>query len=260
MSSTNANNVNWPVADVIDDLPPPASLAESIGDLMYYDTTNHVVKPFSAKTTLATEELDQADVARYFVGVANSARISTQTDATGSMRVITDRVFEFPCVSSTFEVGDLVGPTWNGGASLVDQTVAKVSFPHLAIGMVVKRYSSATTTVKVRLTGKFLMQMLEPRGIGSMQGTSSAAGADADTTLTVKSAPIQVVVLTAARNYTLPAAAQSPGLMFFFVNNSAGAFSVVVKDAGANTIATIAQNKRGIVWCDGTNWFGGPTA
>lgn len=260
MSTANANLIQWPVGDLNDDLTPPASLAESIGDLLYYDAANHVVKPFSAKTTLASEALDQADAAQYFVGVANSARIATQTDSTGSMRVVIDRIFEFPCVSSTFEPGDLVGPTWDGGAALVDQKVAKVTKPHLAIGEVLKRYSSATTVVKCRLMGRFLDPLREPRGIGGMQGTSSADGADADTTLTVASSPIQKIVPTAARTYTLPAEAQSAGLQFFFVNNSAGAFSITIKDAAANTICTVAQNKRAIVFCDGAKWYGGAFA
>jgi hypothetical protein len=260
MSTSNANLVNWPIADVIDDLPPPASLAESIGDLLYYDAATGTVKPFSAKTTLASEVLDQIDAAAKFVGVSNSARIATQTDTTGQMRVITDRVFEFPCPSQTFDVGDYVGPTWNGGAALVDQFVTKVARRSLSIGRVVKKYGSATTLVKCRLLGRISQPHPTIPGIGGQQGTDSAVFPDADTALTVGSAPIQVGVPTAARVATLPAEAQSAGLMFFFVNNSAGAFSITVKNAAAATIATIAQNKRGIVWCDGTTWFGGAFA
>ncbi len=261
MSATPANLNHWPVTNESQDTPPSASLAMAPGDLMYYDAATDTVKPFSAKTTLASEVLDQAAIAQLFVGVSNTQRRSDDTGVATAPRIISDEIWEFPCVSGTFEAGDLVGPSWNGGAALADQVVAKVSLPFLAIGVVQKPYTAATTKVKVRLTSRFVIPGNKAReGFGCFQGTGSAAGADADTTLTVASAPIQIIVPTAARNYTLPAAAQSAGLQFVFVNNSAGAFAVTVKDAAAATIATVAQNKRAVVWCDGTNWYGGAFA
>ena len=62
--------------------------------------------------------------------------------------------------------------------------------------------------------------------------------ADADATLTVDTPPIISMTGTASRNITLPAAtADMRGLTFIFVNSAA--FTIVVKNASAATIATV---------------------
>ena len=57
------------------------------------------------------------------------------------------------------------------------------------------------------------------------------------------------------RDVTLPAAADSGGRIIFIVNAADGAEDLTVKD-GATTVITVSQNERGIVWCDGSNWYG----
>ena len=257
MGTTNGNFQRWPLdEELVLTAQGAASIARSPGDLLYYDSSSHSAKPFSSLAALGSEALDQAAVAPNFLGVSNAQHLSTDANADDA-RIIDDQVWLFPCVSSTFEIGDFVGPTRNSGAALVDQVVAKVTNPFLAIGQVQERYASAVTNVKVRLRKRYLDDWIGV-GFGFFgQGNVAAhAMADADTTLLVSDLFIQTQVPTAARNVTLPAEAQSKGKAFLIVNNSAGAFSITVKNAAAATIQTVAQNKCAIFFCDGTTWFG----
>lgn len=250
-----------PVAESIQEFPAPASLGIEVNDLMYWDAGNSVAKPASSQADKLSEALNQAEFARNFIGISNSARQATDTVA-GVVRVQTDGLFQLPCVSSTFEVGDLLGADEAAsGTALEDQQVRKVLFPHLAIAVVTQRYASATTRVWCRLLSRRAHDLANRfHGVGGFQGHGSTALADANVTLTVDHNPICAQIPTAHRDITLPTEAQSAGLMFFFANNSAGAFNMVVKNAAAATLATIAQNKRGIAWCDGTTWFAAPFA
>ena len=148
-------NVHWlkkPVAEQVQEFVADASLAIDIGDLMYH--TGDDAKPASSQTDQGSEHLNQQEFAKNFIGVSQSARLSTQTTA-GVVRVQTDGLYEFTCTSATFEIGDLVGADEaSSGTALEDQSVKKVTAPHLAIGVVVKRYSSATTKVWCRLKGR----------------------------------------------------------------------------------------------------------
>ena len=57
-----------------------------------------------------------------------------------------------------------------------------------------------------------------------------------------------------ARDVTLEASASSTGLVRFIVNAADAAENLVVKDDGAATIATLAQNRAGLFHCNGTAW------
>ena len=60
-----------------------------------------------------------------FAGVAMQASRSGDTQP---IRVATTGVFEFDCVSTTLEVGDMMGPDENAaGTALLNQTVIKVA-------------------------------------------------------------------------------------------------------------------------------------
>lgn len=59
-----------------------------------------------------------------------------------------------------------------------------------------------------------------------------------------------------SRNVTLPAVATSTGYEFFIKNSSTTAVNLVVKNAAASTIVTVAQNESAYVWCDGAAWYG----
>lgn len=169
-----------PTGDAIQEFVADASLAIDIGDLMYLATDD--AKPASSQADQLTEPANQALFAKNFLGVANSKRLSTDA-AAGVVRVQTDGYYEFPCASSTFEIGDLVGASEQGsGTALEDQVVEKVTHPNLAIGVVVKRYGSATTKVWCRLMSRVCERIgdrtpptaTSVAGAGNSQGTAAA--------------------------------------------------------------------------------------
>src|SRR5262245_12583849 len=145
----------WRPGDINAEFTPKASLAVNIGDLLYWDAANNVPVPFSGLADQGSAAKQQARLASLFVGVGNSARLSSDFTTSTPLRVLVDGIWEFACDSATFAIGDYVGASYNVNVAR-DQQVAKVSFRHLAIGRVVKRYTSATTKVKVRLMGRYL--------------------------------------------------------------------------------------------------------
>ena len=56
------------------------------------------------------------------------------------------------------------------------------------------------------------------------------------------------------RNITLPAEADSNGLMYIIVNTADNAEDLTVKDDAAATVGVIGQNEIGLLFCDGTTW------
>jgi hypothetical protein len=68
------------------------------------------------------------------------------------VRVATSGVFEFDCLSVTAEVGDLWGVDEDGsGVALLNQTVAKVATPNLAIGRGARRINPAAVRALVEI-------------------------------------------------------------------------------------------------------------
>lgn len=126
----------------------------AIGDLLYLDTDD--AKPAGDQSDGGTEAANQETFANKFLGVAMQRSKSGETD---DIRVATSGVFEFPCPSSTFEVGDLIGPSENSdGDALLDQQVERLAvhdagadLAKRAIGRCAKRASSAVTTVLVEI-------------------------------------------------------------------------------------------------------------
>ena len=143
-------------------LPVPASTQISIGDLLYW--TGTYAQPLSSYTGNGNAVVDQASIAAAFVGVAQQGRIAAQTTAGGypdypinGIVIGTDLVYEASCASNTFECGDLVGIVSDGtsaAGAISDQSVVGVANENLAIGYVIQKYSSATTSVRVRILGK----------------------------------------------------------------------------------------------------------
>lgn len=60
----------------------------------------------------------------------------------------------------------------------------------------------------------------------------------------------------AARTVTLPAEADSKGLVFVISNEADAAEIITVQDDATNAIVTPTQNEAAIVFCDGTSWSG----
>lgn len=242
-------------------LPAPASTVIEVGDLTWWDSANELVKPASSQADAGSEVLNQLDFARNFAGVSNQQRISGQTTA-GTLTVLQEGVFQYPCPATDWAAGDLIGASENaGGDGLEDQQVEKVTSPALAIGVCIEGTAAGATLVKGFFAGKVLHNALTrlDRGIGNFQGQAATTLADAAVVLTVDANPVLNMVPTAARNVDLPAEAKSKGLLFFFTNNSAGANTVTFRSSAAGAIkgnGAVPQNKTGIFWCDGTNWNG----
>lgn len=173
---------NWAISDVNAEFTHKASEATSIGDLLWYDASNHCLRSAANYTDAGAAAPTQAGFAAVFAGVSNSAQLSTDATAE-NCRCVIDRAFEYPCVSNTFAVGDYVTVAYSSG--LVSQQLDKTTDPALAIGRVVKEYQSATTAVKVRLTSTVLVGKLMNAGDGpsaafaqwqQAQGAAPSAG------------------------------------------------------------------------------------
>lgn len=75
-------------------------------------------------------------------------------------------------------------------------------------------------------------------------------------TLIKESPTIQMLDPDGARTVTLPAEADSDGLIFMISNEADAAEIITVEDDGTNTIVTPTQNEAAIVWCNGVTWSG----
>ncbi len=118
-----------------------------IGDLLYEDGGN--VKSAPSQADQGTLVANQETFHDSFIGVAMQSSPGTAAE---TIRVATSGVFEFPCASATFQVGDLIGSTEEGtGGQLVAQEVIGVATENLAIGRCVKQVSPAADKVLVDL-------------------------------------------------------------------------------------------------------------
>ena len=114
-----------------------------IGDLVYLDVAT--AKPASSQTDQGSLASNQELFHDNFLGVAMQR---SPGDSTTPIRVATSGVFEFECVSTTFEIGDLIGATEDTlGTELESQAVEQVGAENLAVGRCVKRVETASTSV-----------------------------------------------------------------------------------------------------------------
>ena len=119
-----------------------------VGDLVWLDTDD--VKPatsFTWDTNLATT---QAAFAATFLGVAQEASASGSTGEI-SVDVSPLAVYELDAASSTYEIGDPLGPDQTGSgssATMMDQQLES-AVPASAVARCVKRRATAGTSVEV---------------------------------------------------------------------------------------------------------------
>ena len=148
-----ANTMRWRYGDTCPVmLPVDSATVIEIGDLVYLDTDD--AKPASAQADQGTETANQQLFHDKFAGVAMQASPSGETQP---IRVATAGVFEFDCVSTAFEVGDLIGSDENaGGTALEDQKAAKVTLVDAAVGRCAKRVNPAGTRVLVDVVSTML--------------------------------------------------------------------------------------------------------
>lgn len=148
-----ANTMRWRYGETCPVmLPVDSGTVIEIGDLIYLDTDD--AKPAGAQPDQGTEGSNQQLFHDNFAGVAMQASRSGDTQP---IRVATSGVFEFDCVSTTLEVGDLMSSDENGGGTaLLNGTVVKVSNANAAIGRCAKRLNPAGTHVLVDIVSGVL--------------------------------------------------------------------------------------------------------
>ena len=141
-----ANTMRWRYGDTCPVmLPVDSATVIEIGDLVYLDTDD--AKPSSAQADQGTEAANQEMFHDKFAGVAMQQSRSGDTQP---IRVATAGVFEFDCLSGTYEVGKLIGDDENtGGTALEDQIVTPVATANLAVGRCAKRVNPASTRVLI---------------------------------------------------------------------------------------------------------------
>jgi hypothetical protein len=148
-----ANTMRWRYGEtnpVI--LPVDSTTVIEIGDLVFLDTDD--AKPAASQADQGTETANQQLFHDVFAGVAMQASASGETQP---IRVATTGVFEFDCLSTTLEVGDLLAPDENGGGTaLLNQTLVKVLTTNAAIGRCAKRLNPAGTRALVDIVSAVL--------------------------------------------------------------------------------------------------------
>jgi hypothetical protein len=238
----------------------PASTAVDVGDFLYYDTSGETILPASSQADAGTEALNQRTFALNFAGIALDKRIALQTTA-GTCNVATNLVAYVTAASDDYDVGDyLAVDEASSGTALEDQKVVKVTEPSLAIGVCVKSTGASSTNVWGYFPAKrnFGSALLVPSLGGSQVTRSDTATLAGTRTLTVESAPIQVLDPDGSdRTVTLPDVAAAKGYVFHIVNTANGAGEDLnVKNAGATAIGTVTPTQAGMFYSDGTTWFG----
>jgi hypothetical protein len=153
-----------PASDTVMSLASAASTAISVGDLLFWDTTNKVLKPFDAYVATGTVNTDQAAIRAVFAGVALQGKLAADASAGypafngESITFTPDALYEATCAAATFEPGDLVAASVvaaAGAGNVAAQTLVKTTDASEALGYVVERYASNTTSVRVRLIGRW---------------------------------------------------------------------------------------------------------
>jgi hypothetical protein len=141
-----ANAMRWRYGDTCPVLASVgAGTVIEIGDIVYL--TGGAALPVASLVDLGTKTANQEAIHDNFLGVAMQA---SPDGASDPIRVATSGVFEFLCPSASYELGDLVGVDENGsGDQLLNQTVAKVATPNLAVGRCVKKSGASSTRVMV---------------------------------------------------------------------------------------------------------------
>jgi hypothetical protein len=133
-------------------LPVESATVIEIGDLVYLDVDD--AKPASMQTDQGSELTNQQFFHDIFAGIAMQA---SPAGVTQPIRVATAGVFEFDCLSTTLEVGDMMAPDeHSNGIQLLNQTVAKVTNANAAIGRCAKRLNPAGTRVLVDVVSAVL--------------------------------------------------------------------------------------------------------
>lgn len=231
----------------------PTLTAVAVNDLLVDDGAGYAKK--ASQLTYASEAAAMALLAQNFVGLSKMARtaLDTQQD---ELPVGLGYEREIDCVSSTFEVGDLVGGCANGGGTaLENQKVQKVYSFDMAIGVVTKRVASAATRVQVQFLRKKPVFQGQQGFIPMFVGDATVVNTAGNTTLAVTANPFQDIDPNGAgRDVTLPLASAWRNRVIVIKNTADAAETITVKDASAATLNTLAQNTTGMYISTGVTW------
>ena len=130
-----------------------SSTVIAIGDAIYLATDDG--RPASLQADGGTLAANQEAFHDAFVGFALEASADGETTP---IAVAAAGIMEMDCASSTFEVGDLVGMSENGGGTaLLNTTGIAVATANLAVGRVIERRSVANTKVKVAFVSTVIL-------------------------------------------------------------------------------------------------------
>lgn len=166
----------------------PASTAIAVGDLLYNNAGTLALA--SAQADAGTESANQQTFAALFAGVSQEQRLSTETTVRPIV-VVADGIFDANCASTTWAVGDLIGPKeQSNGTQLENQVVAKVTNSANAIGVCIQ---AATSSTKVK--GRLFSRLIRlATGTGALTADSLTTGL-----ITASDASLDVNGLAAAQ-------------------------------------------------------------
>jgi len=96
-----------------------------------------------------------------------------------------------------------------------------------------------------------------PRFDGAWRPDQESETLSANKTLTPQDSTVQQLDPNGSdRTVTLPAEADCEAFWFVIVNTASTSHKLTVQDDGSNTIIVVHQDETGIVYCDGTDWWG----
>jgi hypothetical protein len=265
MSSSHGNISNKPADYINRYLAPAAAVAFAEGDLMYYDTSTHTVKPVSQIADQGSAAATQILAAQNFAGVNYAKHLASGVPTVNPQLLIDYEHRDFPCVSATYEVGDLLTPKYTAGANpLSDQVLTKTTNPELAIGSVIKYEGNATTKVTCRIVSRVVGSYLY-RVSGGVAGSAvppvaSSVPITGGTLTPAGYSSSMIVAPAAAITGVILAAGTVDGQTVIIINNSAN--SITFAAAGTSNVAdgtgsVIAANTAAMfVWAaTPARWF-----
>lgn len=234
----------------------PASVAISVGSFGFKSRTDGKFYPMSSFTWTTDLATTRLNAARYFAGVSNTRRLSTETDTTTTGEIVSQAEVFATCsaLGAAYDAGTLVTFGDNGDSTLSNTTVAITTDPALAIGRLSRPAASGATVVHIVFDAApsnlvNLGAALPPAKYTTGTAATFAAGAltgAAVTTYANSGANATLTVRTAAQMF-----ADTPGAYIglstlVMIRNTHATTATITADGGATVTLTgtmtIAQN------------------
>lgn len=132
---------------VLKKMPVASATVIARGDVLFYDTTDHVVKPAADFTWDSDLVTTQAAFAEVFAGIAEEASASGETDPV-SVETSPEAVYEIDVPSGTYHQDDEFANDKASGNALLSQTLEQ-AISTLSIAKCFKNMTAAGTRVWV---------------------------------------------------------------------------------------------------------------